>query len=380
MTASDGSDLMTLLGLGGKLRQLGNKDMMEMVRVLPMSVAELLSDWFEGEALKGTLAASGITSLHQGPRAAGTGYGFLHHHVGCKEGSFRPTAFVRGGMGKLAEALASAAKASGAEIRTNAAVAHVIVKNDRATGVALANGEEISARMVISSADPCNTFLNLNDPFNFDPSFLQNVRNIQFRGVVAKVNLALDKLPGFTALHGDHALLRGSISISPSLNYLEKAYDAAKYGEFSQRPYLEVVIPSLLDPSRAPEGKHVMSVWVQYAAYHLKGGWNEAQREALGNTVVNTLAEYAPNLPSVILHRQVLTPLDLEETYGLTEGNPYHGDMTLNQLFFMRPVPGWSQYRTPLGGLYLCGSGTHPGGGLPGAAGRNAAKEILRSR
>lgn len=378
LTASDGGDLMTLLGLGGKLRQLGNKDMMEMVRLLPMSVAELLNDWFEGDALKGTLAASGITSLHQGPRAAGTGYGFLHHHVGGKEGSFRPTAFVRGGLGKLAEALASAAKANGAEIRTNAAVAQVIVKSDRATGVTLVSGEEMSARIIISSADPRRTFFGLNDPFNLDPSFIQNVRNIRFRGVVAKVNLALDKLPNFTALPDDNAPLRGSISISPSLNYLEKAYDAAKYGEFSPRPYLEAVIPSLLDPSRAPEGKHVMSVWVQYAPYHLKNGkWGE-MRETLGDVVVDTLAEYVPNIKDIILHRQVITPLDLEETYGLTEGNPYHGDMMLNQLFFMRPVPGWSQYRTPLGGLYLCGSGTHPGGGLPGAAGRNAAKEILK--
>ncbi len=379
LTASESSDLMTLLGLGGKLRQLGNKDMMEMVRTLPMSVAELLNDWFEGDALKGTLAASGITSIHQGPRASGTGYGFLHHHVGSKEGSFRPTAFARGGVGKVAEALANAAKASGAEIRTSAAVAQVIVKGDRATGVALASGEEILGRVIVSSADPRRTFFGLNDPFNFDPKFVQNVRNIRFRGVVAKVNLALDTLPSFTALPGDGLHLRGSISISPNLNYLEQAYDAAKYGGFSPKPYLEAVVPSLLDPSRAPQGKHVMSVWVQYAAYHLKGGWNEAQREALGNTVVNTLAEYAPNLKSAILHQQIITPLDLEETYGLTEGNPYHGDMTLNQLFFMRPVPGWSQYCTPLSGLYLCGSGTHPGGGLPGAAGRNASKEILKS-
>lgn len=380
LTTSEGGDLMTLLGLGGKLRQLGNKDMIEMVRTLPMSVAELLNDWFEGEALKGTLAASGITSIHQGPRATGTGYGFLHHHVGSKEGSFRPTAFPKGGIGKLAEALASTAKAGGAEIRTNAAAAQVIVKNDRATGVALASGEEISARMVISSADPRRTFFGLNDPFNLDPTFVQNVRNIRFRGVVAKVNLALDTLPAFTALSSDNAPLRGSISISPSLNYLEQAHDAAKYGEFSQKPYLEAVIPSLLDPSRAPEGKHVMSVWVQYAPYHLKvGKWGE-MREKLGDVVVDTLAEYAPNLKPAILHRQVITPLDLEETYGLTEGNPYHGDMTLNQLFFMRPVPAWSQYRTPIGELYLCGSGAHPGGGLPGAPGRNAAKEILRSR
>jgi phytoene dehydrogenase-like protein len=248
-----------------------------------------------------------------------------------------------------------------------------------ATGVALVDGEEIACRRVISNADPSRTFCGLLDPFNLDPEFVRRVHNIKFKGVVARVNLALGELPDFSCLPGDGPHLSGLISVSPSLKYLERAYDDAKYGELSNEPYLEAVIPSLTDPSLAPDGKHVMSILVQYAPYHLKDGeWDDAKREALGDRVVKTLAAYAPNIESAILHRQVLTPLDIEAVFGLTEGNIYHGEMTLDQLFFMRPVPGWARYSSPVEGLYLCGAGTHPGGGVTGASGYNAAQEILR--
>lgn len=379
ITTTSPAELLTLLGLGGRLRRLGGRDMAEALRLLPMPVAELLNDWFETDALKGTLGAGGVTGIFQGPRASGTAYVLLHQLAGAN-GVFRAAATALGGVGGIAGALAAAAQAHGAEIRTGAEVAQVIVKDGRATGVALRSGEEFGARRIASNADPARTFLGLVAPLELEPEFVRAVRNIKFRGACAKVNLALGMLPKFTALPADGAAahLRGAISISPSLDYLEHAYDDAKYGNYSQKPYLEIVIPSLADPSLAPAGKHVMSILVQYAPYRLKEGtWND-KREALGDAVVETLAAYAPDIKSAILHRQVLTPMDLEATYGLTEGNMYHGELTLDQLFFMRPVPGWAKYRTPIEGLYLCGAGAHPGGGVTGAPGRNAAREILK--
>lgn len=369
-------EILSLSGLGMQVQRMTGSDRPEFLRFIPMSVFELLNDWFESHALKGMLGAVGIKGLLQGPRATGTALNFLHQQVGAPAGSFHATTLVRGGLGKLAEALANAAKGFGAEIRTGVEVAAVIVQDGRATGVATASGEEIGARMIVSSADPKRTFFDLIGPLNFGPEFVKAVSNIKMRGCVAKVNLALNELPSFTALKGsDH--LRGVISISPALDYLERAYDDAKYGRVSSQPYLECVIPTLTDPGRAPEGKHTMSVWMQFAPYHLRAGnWN-VMTEQLGDLVVNTLAEYAPNLKSAILHRQVITPVDLEGDYGLTEGNVNHGEMMLEHLFFMRPVAGWAQYRTPLTGLYLCGSGTHPGGGITGRSGYNAAKEIL---
>ncbi len=374
-TETTPGNLMTLGKLGLGLKGLGDKDRVEELRTLPMPVADLLDYWFESDLLKGTLGAGGITGLFQGPRSGGTAYMFLHHHVGSEEGAFRAARLVRGGMGQLAGALAAAAKSYGAEIRTGVAVSRINVRDGRAVSVHAANGEEFGARIIVSSADPRRTFFKLVDPFELEARFVNAVRHIRFKGAVAKVNLALGELPHFAG--GDANNLRGTISISPSLDYLERAFDDAKYGGLSRRPYLEAIIPTLTDPALAPAGKHVMSVLVQYAPYRLKeGAWPE-QREALGDLVVDTLAEYAPNLKSAIEHRQVLTPLDLEETYGLTEGNLNHGELTLDQFLFMRPVPGWAQYRTPIEGLYLCGAGAHPGG-LPGAAGRNAAREMLR--
>jgi phytoene dehydrogenase-like protein len=374
-------DVWELLKMAGRLRRLGKQDMTEVLRVLPMTAVELLDEWFKNDLLKGTLGAVGITGIFQGPLAAGTAFLFLHHHVGAAQGVLRAPLRVRGGIGGLSRALESAARSAGVEIRTNAWVERIIAEAGVATGVALVDGEEIAGRCIISNADPSRTFCGLLDPFNLDPDFMRRVRNIKFKGVCARVNLALGELPDFSCLPEDGPHLRGLISISPSLKYLERAFDDAKYGELSREPYLEAVIPPLTDPSLAPDGKHVMSILVQYAPYHLNDGiWDEAKRSALGDRVVNTLSAYAPNIESAILHQQVLTPLDIENVFGLTEGNIYHGEMTLDQLFFMRPVPGWARYRSPVEGLYLCGAGTHPGGGLTGAPGYNSAQEILKDR
>ena len=374
-------DLWAMLRLGGKLRRLGKKDMVEVLRILPMPVKDFLDEWFESDVLKGTLGACGITGMFQGPMAPGTAYTFLHHHVGAG-GVVRPTILVRGGVGILTAALAAAAREHGTEIRTNAAVDHVIVENGEATGVVLDGGEEVEAKWIVSNADPRTTFTRLVHAQELSPEFSQKIRNIKFKGACGKVHLMLDELPDFTCLRGSgpplHPHLSGVISISPSINYLERAYDDAKYGRVSHKPYLEAVIPTIADPSLAPPGRHIMSVLVQYAPYHLKDGtWDNGRREALGDAVVKTLAEYAPNLESAVLHRHVLTPLDLEEQFGLTEGNIYHGELTMDQLFFMRPVPGWARYRTPIRHLYLCGAGSHPGGGVTGAPGYNAAREML---
>ncbi len=366
-------DLLALLRLGRRFRGLGRTGMIDLLRVLPMAVAELLDDWFEADALKGTLAAGAVSGLLQGPRSGGTAFGLLHHLVG--QGAFRCPATVRGGVGVLAHALAATARQHGAEIRTGAAVERITVKDGRAAGVVLASGEELAARTIVSAADPRRTLLGLVEPIHLDPDVTLAVRHIRCRGPLAKVNLALDELPRLPppGLTG-----HGVVSISPSLDYLEHAFDDAKHGAISRKPYCEIRVPSVLDPSLAPRGKHVMSVLVQYAPYHLRDGWTAAQREALGDVVVATLAEYAPNLPAAILHRQVLTPKDLEDGWGLTEGSLYHGELSLDQILFMRPVPGWSRYRTPLDGLYLCGPGAHPGGGIAGLAGRNAARTILK--
>jgi phytoene dehydrogenase-like protein len=372
-------DNWVMLRLAGRLRRLGKRDMVEVLRILPMTVVELLDEWFETDLLKGTLGAAGITGMSQGPMAAGTAHLFLHQHIGTREGALRSALRARGGIGGLAAALAKAAQGHGATIRTNAWVERITVEDGRATGVALVSGEEIAGRLVVSGVDPKRTYCDLLDPMNLDVEFLRRVRNIRFKGVCARVNLALGELPDFACLPGAGPHLRGLISVSPSLDYLERAFDDAKYGDFSREPYLEAVIPSLTDDSLAPAGKHVMSILVQYAPYDLKGGvWDDAKREALGDRVVETLSRYAPNLEAAVLHRQVLTPLDLEAVFGLTEGNIYHGEMTLDQLFLMRPVPGWARYRAPLAGLYLCGAGTHPGGGVTGTPGYNAAREILR--
>jgi phytoene dehydrogenase-like protein len=380
--ASSVADLVSLASLGTRLRVLGKTDMVELLRTVPMSVGELLDDWFETDALKGVVGARGVTGIMQGPRSGGTAFVLLHHQVGRPVGAFRAPLAVRGGVGSLARALSAAATAFGAEIRTGVEVARIGTKGGRATGVVLRNGDEIAARRVVSGADPRRTFLDLCDPSRLDPAFVRAVRNFRYRGAWAKVNLALGTLPAFTALRdGGETALRGTISISPSLDYLERAYDDAKYGRVSERPHLEIRIPSLADATLAPPSRHVMSIEVQYAPYHLRdGAWDDRARDALGDRVIETLATYAPDLPNAVLHRQVFSPRDLENVFALTEGHAYHGELTLDQILFMRPVAGWSRYRTPVSGLYLCGSGTHPGGGIAGGAGAHAATEILKDR
>ena len=371
-------DLAGMWRLGKYFRGLGPERFHTLHKLLTMSAADYLDEWFETEALKGTKSASGIIGTMLGPRSPGTAYVLLHHYMGELDGVFRAWGFAKGGNGSVSAAIAAAARAAGAEIRTEAPVAHVLVANGRATGVALASGEEIRAGLVISNADPRRTFFDLVGEKHLPGEFADGIRRFRFRGASAKVNLALGELPDFTCLPGRGAHHRGAISISPSVDYLERAYDEAKYGEFSRRPYMDIVIPSMIDPGMAPPGKHVMSIFAQYAPHDLKGGWTDARREAFGDAVVDTLAEYAPNLKRAILHRQVVTPADIERVVGISEGNIFHGELSLQQMFFLRPVPEWAKYRTPIEGLWQCGSGTHPGGGVMGAPGRLAALAILR--
>jgi phytoene dehydrogenase-like protein len=380
-TSLDPRGLLELLSIGRRFRGMRGHDRLNQVQLLTMSAVDFLDQWFETDVLKATMAASGIIGTFLGVRSPGTAYVLLHHYMGEIDGAFRSWGLSRGGTGAVSDAIASAAREFGAEIRTEAPVARILTKNGRATGVALDNGDELAAGVVVSSVDPNLTFLQFMDERELPSDFVDGVRRYKFRGSSGKVNLALDGLPSFSCLPGPGSHLRGAISISPSIDYMERAYDDAKYGNFSTRPYIDMVIPSLTDPSVAPPGKHVMSCFVQYAPYHLKDGiWDDARREAFGDTVVNTIAEYAPNFKNLIRHRQVLTPLDIERTFGLTEGNIFQGELTLEQLFFLRPVPGWAQYTTPIDRLYMCGSATHPGGGIMGAPGKNAADVILKAR
>ncbi len=370
-------DLAGMLKLGKHFHDLGPEKFHALHKLMTMSSADYLDEWFDFDALKATKSASGIIGTFLGPRSPGTAYVLLHHYMGEIDGAFRAWGFQKGGTGAISESIARAARAFGATIRTDAAVAQVIVKNGRAVGVALESGEEIAANIVASGLDPRLTFTRLVDPKQLPGDLVEGIRRYKFRGSSGKVNLALSGLPNLTCLPGNGPHLRGAISISPSMEYIERAYDDAKYGEFSRHPYMDVVIPSMIDPGMAPPGKHVMSIFVQYAPFNLNGGWTDAKREAFGDAVVATLARYAPNLPSLILHRQVLTPSDMERITGLTEGNIFQGELALQQLFFLRPVPQWAKYRTPIEGNWQCGAGTHPGGGIMGASGRLAAQAIL---
>jgi phytoene dehydrogenase-like protein len=370
-------DLWSMLKTGRALRNLGKRDMYRVLRWGPMAVADLVAEYFETELLRAVIAARGIFGTFLGPWSAGSSLQLLIRAAGDPHPAGTPF-FAAGGMGALTQAMASAAQAAGAEIRTCAEVIEIRVKDGAATGVLLSTGEEITAKAVISNADPKRTLLKLTDPVHLSPDFVRRLQHYRGNGTVAKVNLALSALPTFTALkNGNAAALNGRIHIGHEIDYLERAFDESKYGDFSRQPYLEATIPSLTDPTLAPVGKHVMSIYMQYAPYKLKGNWEE-QRKALGQTVVQTLAQYAPNLPELILTHQIITPLDLEEVYGLTGGQIFHGDLALDQFFTMRPLLDWARYKTPIENLYLCGSGTHPGAGLTGGSGANAAREILK--
>ncbi len=349
---------------------------------MTMSASDFLDQWFETDPLKATMSASGIIGTYQGVKSPGTAYVLLHHYMGEIDGAFRAWGIPKGGTGGVSAAIGNAARALGAEIRMESPVVEIMVKGGRAIGVVLDSGEEIYASSILSSLDPNRTFLGLLQPGVLEPSFEDDVRRFKFRGSSGKVNLAVDRLPDFTSLPGVGEHLRGAISFSPSIDDMETAYDDAKYGRFSRKPYIDMIIPTLVDPTMAPPGKHVISCFVQYAPYKLApelGTWDD-QREAFGDAVIDRIAEFAPNIREIILHRNVQTPLDIERTTGLTEGNIFQGELSLEQLFFNRPVPGYARFRTPIRDLWLCGSATHPGGGIMGANGRIAALEVLRAR
>ncbi len=380
-----GRDPRGFLPLGSLLRdfqRLPERQQAVFVQLMTMSAADFLDQWFETDPLKATMSASGIIGTYLGIRSPGTAYVLLHHYMGEIDGAFRAWGIPKGGTGGISEAIGRAAVAQGAEIRMEAPVARITVRGDRATGVVLEDGEEIDASIVLASTDVRLTFLDLVEPGTLDPDFEDEVRRFKFRGSSGKVNLAVDRLPEFTCLPGEGEHLRGAISFSPSTDEMEQAYDDAKYGRWSRRPYVDMIIPTLVDPGMAPPGKHVISCFVQYAPYHLApelGSWDD-NREAFGDTVVDRIAEFAPNIRDIIIGRQVMTPLDIERATGLTEGNIFQGELTLEQLFFNRPVPGYARFRTPIRDLWLCGSSTHPGGGIMGANGRLAALEVLRAR
>ena len=382
LTSLDPRPLMPLAGLARRFQQLPQRQQAVFVQLMTMSASDFLDQWFETDPLKATMSASGIIGTYQGVKSPGTAYVLLHHYMGEIDGAFRAWGIPKGGTGGVSNAIGNAAMALGAEIRMEARVARILATDGRATGVVLESGEEIRATSILSSLDSRRTFLDLLEPGTLEPSFEEEVRRFKFRGSSGKVNLAVDRLPDFSCLPGDGEHLRGAISFSPSVDEMETAYDDAKYGRFSRKPYIDMIIPTLVDPSMAPPGKHVISCFVQYAPYRLASGlgtWDD-QREAFGDAVIDRIAEFAPNIRDVILYRNVQTPLDIERTTGLSEGNIFQGELSLEQLFFNRPVPGYARFRTPLRDLWLCGSATHPGGGIMGANGRIAALEVLRAR
>jgi len=376
-------DLRGAIRLLGPGRRLGRRRISELLRILPMPAADILNEYFESGAVKGVIGANSSLGVSFGPQESGTAYTMLHCWALSGNGLFRSAGVIRGGMGALCDAMARAARGFGAEIRIDAPVANITVENGRATGVKLENGEELNANAVVSNADPRTTFNRLLDPRTLGTKLLKHVANIKYRGSGLRIHLALSGLPQFASLSsgsGDDASaqLGAPIQIAPSLDYIERAYDCSKYGRFSDSPYLDILIPSVLDPSAAPAGQHLMSITAKYGPFELREGDWDTQKEAFADVVVNTLAEYAPNIRDLIQQRHVLSMLDLESIYGLPEGNPNHGEMILNQFFHMRPIPGHARYRTHIDGMYLCGAGCHPGGGVTGVPGHNAAREILK--
>ncbi|HEV3200228.1 MAG TPA: NAD(P)/FAD-dependent oxidoreductase [Bryobacteraceae bacterium] len=372
-------DAVDYLKLAGRMRGLSAKEIVALVKIFTQSAAEFLDEWFESEQVKVTLATDGVIGANGGPRSPGTAYILLHHCMGGVAGHRGLWGFVRGGMGAVSEAIAQSARASGAVIRTLAPVAKVLVRSGRAYAVVLEGGEEIEGGSIASNLDPKLTFLRLVDERDLDPEFVAAIRHFRIEGTSCKINLALNGLPEFTSYPGapgPHH--RATMHICPSIDYVERAWDDAKYGRPSERPLLELTVPTMYDPSLAPPGKHIVGIFLQYAPYTLREGTWDELRESFANRVISLVEEYAPNFRGLIEHRQVLTPLDLERRFGITGGNIFHGEMSLDQMFVMRPVAGWARYRTPIQGLYLCGSGAHPGGGVMGAPGYNCAREMLK--
>ncbi|MCC6590062.1 MAG: NAD(P)/FAD-dependent oxidoreductase [Bryobacterales bacterium] len=370
------------LKFAARFRKLPAADWSALAKVFTASAADFLDDWFESEQIKVTLATDGVIGANGGPRSPGTAYILMHHCMGGMGGRRGVWGFVQGGMGAVSEAMARAAKSHGAEIRLNAPVSKVLVTNGKASGVVLDWGEQISARLVISNADPKLTFLKLVDREHLPSDFITSIERFRCEGTSCKINLALNGLPNFTCLPGTPGPQhRATMHICPSIDYIERAWDDAKYGQPSRRPLLEMTAPTMYDPSLAPAGKHIMGIFLQYAPYTLEEGatWDDL-REPFADRVLDLIAEYAPNIRDIVEHHQVLTPLDLERRFAITGGNIFHGEMSLDQMFVMRPVAGWARYRTPLPNLYLCGSGAHPGGGVMGAPGYNCAREVLKDR
>ncbi len=372
-------DLMELLHIGRKFWGLGENVIYDTMRFYTMSIVEFLDEYFENPLIKAAHAGSGIIGSAMGVMSPGTAYVLLHHAMGDVDGTAGAWGFARGGMGAIAKAMADCLKDSGGEIKAGSAVDQIIVKNGRAIGVALENGDDYYAGTIVSNMTFPRTFLNCMDPNDLQPEFLEKVRNFKIRGSSGKVNIALDGLPQFTALRDNRELMYTDMHLIDSVERLERAYDDWKDGIWSRDPYIDILIPTLTDPTMAPPGKHFMSCFVQYVPPKVKGkDWTDEDRDAFGATVINQINEYAPGFKDLVLHAEVRTPRELEHEIGMTEGNIFHGELTMDQLLFNRPIPGYAQYRGPVKGLWMCGSSNHPGGGVMAAPGANAAREILR--
>jgi phytoene dehydrogenase-like protein len=380
MDSFNPAQLLKVMELTKRFRDLEPEVMEEVVKLFTLSAVDYLKEWFESPKLIAAMSVSGIIGTFLGVSSPGTAYVLLHHYMGEIDGVYRAWGLPMGGTGGISYAIGQAAIAQGAEIRAGVSVKKILMSNGRAEGVLTHDGKEIRAKIVASSLDPHLTYQRLVGHQNLDEKFLNDLKSYKYRGSSGKVNIAVDKLPEFACLPGLGKHMMGDISVAPSVEYLEKAYDDAKYGRYSRRPFINVVIPSVIDPDVAPPGKHVVSCFVQYAPYDLKEGHWDDHKEAFGDAVVDTLSEYIPNLKTSIIERQVLTPLDMERDYGITQGNIFHGELTLEQMFFLRPVPAWARYRTPVNNLYMCGSSVHPGGGVMGASGRISALEIIKDR
>jgi len=375
------ADFLEYIKLLARFRKLGASEITGLIKIFTQSAADLLDEWFESPEIKVTLATDGVIGANGGPRSAGTAYILMHHCMGGVAGKRGLWGFVKGGMGAVSEAIAASARHRGAEIRTNAPVQRLLVKDGRAYGVLLENGDELHAPVIASNLDPKLTFLKLLEAKELDPDFRASIERFRVEGTSLKMNLALDGLPDFTAFPGTPGPQHGAtMHLCPSIEYVERAWDDAKYGRPSHNPLIEMTCPTVYDADLAPPGKHIMGIFLQYAPYTLKDAHWDDLREPYGDRVLEVISDYAPNMRGIVRKRQVLTPLDLERRFGISGGNIFHGEMALDQMFVLRPVAGAARHRTPIQGYYLCGSGAHPGGGVMGAPGHNAAREILKDR